>query len=353
MTGTIAWNLIASYYEGLPYTGDGLMTAMHPWTGHYEVKSPIWATAHTTQFTQPGWIYLKYGYGVGQLQAGGSYVSLISPDSKDLTIVIETLSHDHSVCIRPRLPRYNVTNQTATFQLKGNFSYIKTLHLWKTHLDYTSNSSVFFEKLSDVEVTDGSFMLSLDVDSIWTLSTMTGQQKGNYGTVPNAAPFFLPYKDNFDSYVEHSEANNFADQSGVFEIYNSGSSRGMVMRQMVIQRPITWCNDADQPISVLGDHTWQDVNVTVDAMIEEKTSVFVAARVGSGGCRIAGANGFFLWLSSDGPFTITSDLGGKNVLDTGSGHGKTGQWYTLSVHIQVLLLRVHLVTCGRFRLLNT
>jgi galactosylceramidase len=64
---------------------------------------------------------IEYGYGVGQLQAGGSYVSLISPDSKDLTIVIETLSHDHSVCIRPRLPRYNVTNQTATFQLKGNF----------------------------------------------------------------------------------------------------------------------------------------------------------------------------------------------------------------------------------------
>jgi galactosylceramidase len=39
MTGTIAWNLIASYYEGLPYTGDGLMTAMHPC--YYEVKSPI------------------------------------------------------------------------------------------------------------------------------------------------------------------------------------------------------------------------------------------------------------------------------------------------------------------------
>ena len=52
-------------------------------------------TAHTTQFTEVGWKYLAHGSGAGHLDKGGSYVSIVSPDSKELTIVIETM-----VCIR-------------------------------------------------------------------------------------------------------------------------------------------------------------------------------------------------------------------------------------------------------------
>lgn len=45
------------------------------------------STAHTTQFTQPGWYYLKT---VGHLEKGGSYVAL-TDGLGNLTIIIETM----------------------------------------------------------------------------------------------------------------------------------------------------------------------------------------------------------------------------------------------------------------------
>jgi len=36
MTATISWNLIASYYHGLPWYGTALMTAAEPWCGAFD-----------------------------------------------------------------------------------------------------------------------------------------------------------------------------------------------------------------------------------------------------------------------------------------------------------------------------
>jgi len=47
--------------------------------------------AHTTQFTEIGWMYLKHGRGVEKLAAGGSVVTLASTDYKHFTIIIETM----------------------------------------------------------------------------------------------------------------------------------------------------------------------------------------------------------------------------------------------------------------------
>ena len=90
------------------------MTADEPWSGHCEEGFPLWVTAQTTQFTQPGWFYL---HAIGHLPGGGSYVSLT--DGKgNLTIIIETTTHDQSVCIRPSLLPYEVHDQNTSLTKK-------------------------------------------------------------------------------------------------------------------------------------------------------------------------------------------------------------------------------------------
>merc|ERR1719272_2908148 len=84
------------------------MNAGEPWSGHYVVKSPVWATAHHTQFTQPGWNYLGRSNGVGYLSNGGTYVTYVAPDNedsrskplKDWTVVIEKIRASTGPCLR-------------------------------------------------------------------------------------------------------------------------------------------------------------------------------------------------------------------------------------------------------------
>jgi len=48
-------------------------------------------------------------------------------------------------------------------------------------------------------VSGGKFTAHLDPDTVLTLSTSTGQNKGSYGDVPSSEPFPTPYKDDFES----------------------------------------------------------------------------------------------------------------------------------------------------------
>lgn len=336
MTATISWNLVASYYEKLPFGRDGLMTAQEPWSGNYVVESPIWITAHSTQFTQPGWTYLQT---VGHLSLGGSYVAL-TDGYGNLTVVIETMTHDHSVCIRPPLPPFNVTSQNATFQLKGSFASIRELQVWRSHFDFRTKKHALFEKLTPVKLTDGSFSLNLAEDEVYTLTTIRTGQKGTFPEPPPSARFPKAYKDNFDiRNPPFSEAPNFADQTGVFEYYINLTDPGphaFTLRQVVTERPITWATDADQTVSVIGDYQWQNVMVTCDVFIENINSggVFIAARVDKGGQSIRSAKGVFFWVFANGLYRVTNDLAGQTVLAEGVSGTGPFDWYNLSLSVK-------------------
>lgn len=336
ITSTIAWNLLASYYKELPFGQDGLMTADEPWSGHYEVQSPIWVTAHTTQFTQPGWHYLK---NVGHLKKGGSNVALT--DGKgNLTIIVETMSHDHSVCIRPPLPPFKVSPQNVTFQLQGSFKQIETLKVWYTKFDFFKNSSKFFSQHSDIKVVNGAFSMPVGVDEIWTMTTISTGKRGTVPQPPPSRSFPKDYKDDFNVKTPpFSEAPNFADQTGVFEYfinYNDPGDHVFTLRQVVTERPITWASDADQTISVIGDYKWQDVNITCDVLIETANTggVFIAGRVNKGGELIRHAEGLYYWIFADGTYKVTNDLPGKTVLASGKSGTHAWKWHTLTLRIQ-------------------
>ncbi|KAG5265338.1 hypothetical protein AALO_G00241180 [Alosa alosa] len=336
MTSTISWNLVASYYENLPFGRDGLMTAEEPWSSNYVVESPIWITAHTTQFTQPGWSYLQT---VGHLNKGGSYVALTDRKGQ-LTVVIETMTHDHSVCIRPPLEPFEVTPQNVTFHLKGSFASISQLQLWKSRFDFKTKNPVFFQKLDPVKISNGSFTLNLDVDEVYTLSTITTAQRGAYPDPPPSAAFPKLYKDDFNvRNPPFTEAPDFADQTGVFEYFMNLTDPGphvFTLRQVVTQRPVTWVADADQTISVIGDYSWQNITVTCDVLIEKTKNgaVFIAARVDKGGGDVRTTKGLFFWVYADGTYKVTSDIQGTTILTEGKSGTSSDIWYTLSLSIK-------------------
>uniref|UniRef100_A0A7M4EEP3 Galactocerebrosidase n=1 Tax=Crocodylus porosus TaxID=8502 RepID=A0A7M4EEP3_CROPO len=306
MSATIAWNLVSSYYEKLPFGRNGLMTAQEPWSGHYKVEPPIWITAHTTQFTQPGWTYLQAD---GHLKKGGSYVAL-TDGLGNLTIIIETMTHNHSECIRPRLLPFSVSSQIATFYLKGSFVF------------------------------EGTFTLNLDVDEVYTLTTLKTGQKHMYREPPPSQPFPSNYKDDFNiRNPAFSEAPNFADQTGVFEYFVNTSDPGdhiYTLRQVVVQRPITWASDADQTISIIGDFNWVNMTITCDIYIERPHDggVFIAGRVDNGGIYVRRTKGIFFWVFADGTYRVTGDLARKVVLMKGLAGVRDRTWHTLTLTLK-------------------
>src|SRR6185437_7351945 len=155
-TKTEIWSPITSYYDNLAAPNSGLMYANTPWSGYYDVQGAIWATAHTTQFAQPGWQYLDSSSGF--LPAGGSYVALKAPSSEDWSVVLETIDAK--------------TPQTVSFKIAGGLSG-GTVHVWQT------SSAKTFEHVADLKPEQDVIKFSFEPDSLYSLTTTTGQHKGD------------------------------------------------------------------------------------------------------------------------------------------------------------------------------
>ncbi|NXX91720.1 GALC Galactocerebrosidase, partial [Centropus bengalensis] len=332
MTSTIAWNLVASYYEELPFGRCGLMTAQEPWSGHYKVEAPIWITAHTTQFTQPGWSYLQVD---GHLEGGGSFVAL-TDGLGNLTIIIETMTHNHSQCIRPPLPHYSVKPQRATFYLKGSFYMVETLQVWHSRLGFESGNSSLFQQLHPVNVLEGSFSLDLNVDEVYTLTTLKTGQKCGCPEPPPPQPFPSNYKDDFN--IRKSEFSYLKLNSHPVIV----NPKSFLTKIAVLHREYSsiYCLLKKKKDSLLvktpNFSCRVNMTVTCDVYIEKQRDggVFIAGRVDNGGIYVRRTKGVFFWVFADGTYRVTSDLAGEEILMKGLSGVRDNSWHTLTLNIQ-------------------
>mmetsp|Transcript_2290 Transcript_2290/g.5261 ORF Transcript_2290/g.5261 Transcript_2290/m.5261 type:complete len:1043 (-) Transcript_2290:14-3142(-) len=292
-TSTTVWAVIWSAYANLGCFGHGMMYAHEPWSGHYEVKSPIWTMAHTTQFAEPGWKYLPLKSGSGFLPEGGTFVTLVNSQSGDFSVVVETLvgscgandgcRHQPADAVRP---------QTVYFRPQGLLAGNRTLRAWRT----TAQS--WFERLPDIVLLEGGlFALTIAPDTITTITTTSGQSKAGSGDDDVKHPstalalrpvedhgvlqseegtmgrsrFPLPYSESFDTYSEGAIPRFIADQGGAFEVHKSGPSG--VLRQMVPTRSIEWLynwggwNRRYPVFTTVGDPDWRDYAVEVQGRL--------------------------------------------------------------------------------------
>ncbi|HEY6737511.1 MAG TPA: discoidin domain-containing protein, partial [Actinopolymorphaceae bacterium] len=312
ITGNLNWALISAWYDTYPIGGTGLMLAERPWSGDFEVGPSIWVDAHTTQFTDPGWRYLDDA--AGYSPAGASHVALRSPDRDDYTVVIETLD--------------STATETLRFDIEGGLP-TGPVQVWTSDLR-TSGTDDDFLHTATVEPVDGSFEITVEPGHLYTLSTTTGQAKGD--ARPSADPgeqLVMPYRENFEQVTVGRRARYFADVHGAFEAARcAGGRKGTCYRQVVTRQPLSWHAVDMPPTTLMGDpRWWGDYEVSTDVLLEDEGFVELLGRVDS---QQHNAAGYHLRIAHDGTWSLFSqDVRGQDsVLASGevSAIG-TGTWH--------------------------
>jgi galactosylceramidase len=281
VTKIVNWYGIAGVYPMEPYSEDpAMLLARSPWSGHYEVREALWGYAHYGQFTQVGWQYLNGG--CGELIGGGTFVTLKSPGN-DYSIIIETKD--------AKAP------QQIRFQIGGGLS-AKELCVW------CSNAKEQFIKKAGIRTLNGSFTITLEPDSIYSLSTTTGQQKGSFANIPADKPFPFPYYETFDKYSNPKKCGYLprytADIADVFEIVDRPDKKKKCLRQVLPIRPIPWAPEY-MPYTILGDDQWRDYEVSVDVYLNHGDSAGVMGRINNVGPGFRNVpRGYYLTLGDDG-----------------------------------------------------
>jgi galactosylceramidase len=238
---------------------------------------------------------------VGLLTKGGSYVTRVSPDLRDLSIVVEKMTHDDSNCARGSNPDYSVETEVVTFIFNGSFTHLTSLHVWYSNLTDGNDSKQLFLQLADLPIVNNRATLTVRADELYTLTTLATGSKGSH-PIPAPAPLPIPYLQNFDAETIYSPPALWYDQMGAWEVHASGdSSHGNVMRQMVPVWPACWGYSCNGPTTYFGPSTLNvSLNISFAFLAEEDVALSLS---------LDGAGGPTLTLSTNGTWTFGSSSG--------------------------------------------
>lgn len=221
---------------------------------------------------------MPVGKGSGELQGGGTYVSLVDTESNDFTMIVQTMEYKLSQCFKDTHSPYEVINQTAVFNVSGLPKSVEKLFVRRTQLIATSpidpiepftESNTYFQRIEDVQIQqDGSFTLDLPINTITTVTTLSSADP-QIPTIPPHTPFPRHYNDSLQGYPEGQGARYQIDQQGVFVAGPSRvNSTVTTLQQTVSAEPQEWHNWGNK---VVFPHTFVGpsaltANVTVEVL---------------------------------------------------------------------------------------
>jgi glycosyl hydrolase family 59/ricin-type beta-trefoil lectin protein/glycosyl hydrolase family 59 (putative galactocerebrosidase) len=304
LSAYINWPLVAAIYPNLPFNETGLILANQPWSGAYSTGESLWATAQVTQFTAPGWQFLNSGSGyLGGSESNGSYVTLKSPNGSDYSTIIETTTATAA--------------QTVNVTVSGGLS-TGTVHVWSTNLSAPTAANTFAQQ-ANITPANGTYSLTVQPGSIYTLTTTTGQGKGTAAS-PAQGTLGLPYTDSFDSSTAGQQPRYLSQQQGAFEVEPCAAGRpGQCVQQQAAVKPIEWDGDSS-PYTIGGNLSWANYTVSADALIRQAGSVLLIGRAGTQhSFGPAGINEYYLQLSSTGAWSIVRNNTGHTLTTLASG----------------------------------
>lgn len=295
ITQFTTWPILAGGLPGSIFGSTGLMMANKPWSGYYEIYPTVWLTAHFNQFAPMGWKALDGGCGARFEETNSVfeqylgfrpadqvkrarlyYLTLASPDGKDYSIIVVNFSP---------------FARTLDFELKA--LPLKPLHVWQ------SSEREQFVRTGQINHVDGKFALGIEPWAVYSLTTTTGQQKGQpKKSIPQDGILALPYSDNFDSYAIGNDARYQSCSAGYFEVYQApGESKAL--RQVVPAKGLTWSIPKDNyPCVAIGDVRWSDYEVSSESCLEGRGTAALWARIEF--FRDHGMAGYFLRYDQDG-----------------------------------------------------
>ena len=355
LTASINWALAAAFYPDIRWFGAMLLNAPEPWSGAYALNPALWAMAHYTQFSAPGWRYALDGAGVGYLDGGGTYTTLVEPGQGHFSLMIEKIDRSFSCRYEPPPPN-STTFEVANFALGGSFISVTQLFVWYSnfsHANRDTNVDDLFRPLPPVAVVGGRFSLAISVGDLFTLSTLATAAHGVPATPPPpSAPFPAPYSDPFNasSYAPGGMPLYWSNLNGAFDLSmppadapRAAGARaapaGAPLALLLDTRgqPVLWAElAATRPNTIVGDATWSDVDAEVDFLVDAAAPrasgcVLLAVRAC---CDIDVLPGIWLALCANGTWAVHESLPDVDHAPRASGllpagSAAAGTWHTL------------------------
>lgn len=269
---------VSAYYDGVTYYPKQLITANEPWSGGYSLDAGYYMTLHFSRFLETGDYFIEDAcYGDGKCGGDGhamvdskfNYVTSLSSDSKELTIIIVNQSEEE------------IDYQVGLRNLKLSSD---VFHIWES----TSHDSMFQRKESiriqkplDDMNDRATLCIHVKPYSMFTVSSKNIEDAAYMQKEIRTAGTMLalPYEDNF-AYAacasgfldERGGAPKYmTDQTGAFEVEKTLSGNALVQQITYDCKPVEWAG-RNEPTTNFGDDRWADILLSAEVEFASATS---------------------------------------------------------------------------------